>query len=337
MPPQQLQRVLAQQWGQDWRKRFLRFGASPIAAASIGQVHRATTVDGRDLAIKVQYPGVRESIDADVDNVATLLRISNLLPDGLDIAPLLAEAKKQLSEEADYFREGRYMTLFGELLADAPEYVLPVLDDEFTTDQVLAMGFVAGKPIETLVGAPQQTRDAAMHLLFRLVMREIFEFGIIQSDPNFANYRYQPESGRLVLLDFGAARPITPEIARGYKRLIIAALSGDRDAVREQAVMAGFVSAVAVSRHRDRIDKLMRPEKFDFGDRTFVEPLRNQGMDVAADKAAWHIPPTDLLFVQRKISGMALLAARLNVRMDIRALVAEHFAVGSKADHEGIA
>ena len=207
------------------------------------------------------------------------------------------------------------------------------------------MGFVAGKPIETLIDAPQQTRDAAMHLLFRLVMREIFEFGIIQSDPNFANYRYQPESGRLVLLDFGAARPITPEIARGYKRLIIAALSGDRDAVREQAVMAGFVSAVAVSRHRDRIDamidvmidKLMRPEKFDFGDRTFVEPLRNQGMDVAADKAAWHIPPTDLLFVQRKISGMALLAARLNVRMDIRALVAEHFAVGSKADHEGIA
>lgn len=345
MPPQQLQHVLAQQWGQDWRKRFLRFGASPIAAASIGQVHRATTLDGRDLAIKVQYPGVRESIDSDVDNVATLLRISNLLPDGLDIAPLLAEAKKQLSEEADYLREGRYLTLFGELLADSPEYIIPVLDEEFTTDQVLAMGFVAGKPIETLVDAPQQTRDAAMHLLFRLVMREIFEFGIIQSDPNFANYRYQPESGKLVLLDFGAARRIGPEIAQGYKRLMITALAADRDAVREQAVMAGFVSAVAVSRHRDRIDamidvmidKLAGPAKFDFGDRAFVEPLRNQGMDVAADKAAWHIPPTDLLFVQRKISGMALLSARLNVRMDIRALVAEHFTVGGKADLESIA
>ena len=335
MPPRQLQRVLAEQWGRDWRKRFLHFGATPIAAASIGQVHRATGLDGRDLAIKVQYPGVRESIDADVDNVATLLRISNLLPDDLDIAPLLAAAKTQLSEEADYFREGRYLTLFGELLADAPEYVIPVLDDEFTTDQVLAMGFVAGKPIETLVDAPQQTRDAAMHLLFRLVMREIFEFGIIQSDPNFANYRYQPETGRLVLLDFGAARPIDPEIAQGYKRLIVAALAGDRGGVREEAVLAGFVSAVAVSRHRDRIDamidvmitKLNRPGMFDFGDRDFVDPLRHHGLDVAADKAAWHIPPTDLLFVQRKISGMALLAARLDVRMDIRALVAEHFAV----------
>ena len=334
MPPQQLQKVLAKQWGPDWRKRFLRFGASPIAAASIGQVHRATALDGRDLAIKVQYPGVRESIDADVDNVATLLRLSNLLPEELDIGPLLAEAKKQLHEEADYVREGRYLTRFGALLADAPEYVIPVLDEEFTTDQVLAMSFVEGKAIETLVDAPQQTRDAAMHLLFKLVLREIFEFGIIQSDPNFANYRYQPDTGKLVLLDFGAAREIDPAIANGYKRLIVAALAGDRDTVREEAMAAGFVGATAVARHRNRIDAMIdviigeldRPGKFDFGDRSFVEPLRDQGMGVAADRSAWHIPPTDLLFVQRKISGMALLASRLKVRLDIRALVAEHFA-----------
>ena len=334
MPPQQLERVLAKQWGPDWRKRFARFGATPIAAASIGQVHRAKTPDGRDLAIKVQYPGVRESIDADVDNVATLLRISNLLPPELDIAPLLAEAKKQLNEEADYVREGRYLTLFGELLADAPEYLIPVLDEEFTTDQVLAMQYIEGRAIETLVDAPQEVRDRAMHLLFKLVMREIFEFGVIQSDPNFANYRYQPDSGKLVLLDFGAARPIDPEIAQGYKRLMLAALAGDRDRVREEAAAAGFVSAVAIARHRDRvdamidviIDKLNRPGAFDFGDRSFVEPLRDQGMGVAADRAAWHIPPTDLLFVQRKISGMALLAARLKARLDIRTLVDEYFA-----------
>ena len=246
MPPQQLQKVLAKQWGPDWRKRFLRFGASPIAAASIGQVHRATALDGRDLAIKVQYPGVRESIDADVDNVATLLRLSNLLPEELDIGPLLAEAKKQLHEEADYVREGRYLTRFGALLADAPEYVIPVLDEEFTTDQVLAMSFVEGKAIETLVDAPQQTRDAAMHLLFKLVLREIFEFGIIQSDPNFANYRYQPDTGKLVLLDFGAAREIDPAIANGYKKLIVAALAGDRDTVREEATAAGFIGAGAI-------------------------------------------------------------------------------------------
>ena len=335
MPPRQLQQVLAQQWGQDWRKRFVRFGATPIAAASIGQVHRAMTPDGRDLAIKVQYPGVRESIDADVENVATLLRVSNLLPRELDIAPLLAAAKKQLREEADYVREGQYLTRFGELLVDSPDYVIPVLDNEFTTDQVLAMGFVEGKAIETLVDAPQETRDAAMRLLFKLVMRELFEFGIVQSDPNFANYRYQPETRQLVLLDFGATRQVDAKIADGYRRLITAALNGDRVTVREEAVATGFVGEAAVTRHRDRIDamidvivgELNRPGMFDFGDRGFVNILRDQGMDVAADRAAWHIPPTDLLFVQRKISGMALLAARLKVRIDIRGLVAEHFAI----------
>lgn len=332
MPPQQLQKLLAEQWGKDWRKRFTRFGATPIAAASIGQVHRAVAPDGRDLAIKVQYPGVRESIDSDVDNVAALLRISNLLPPELDIAPLLAEAKNQLREEADYVREGEYLTLFGNLLADSPDYIIPVLDDEFTTDQVLAMSFVEGKAIETLVEAPQETRDTVMRLLFGLVLREIFEFGVIQSDPNFANYRYQPETGKLVLLDFGATRQVDAEIANDYKRLIMAAFEEDRDAVRKLALAAGFVSETAVKRHRDRIDNMIdiilgelnRPGLFDFSDRRFVGALSKQGMDVAADKQAWHIPPTDLLFVQRKISGMALLASRLKARIDVRAMVSDY-------------
>ena len=106
MPPQQLDGVLKAEWGADWRRRFRQFDASPIAAASIGQVHRATLPDGRVLAIKVQYPGVAASIDADVDNVATLLRVSGLLPATLDLAPLLTEAKRQLADEADYRREG---------------------------------------------------------------------------------------------------------------------------------------------------------------------------------------------------------------------------------------
>ena len=107
MPPKQLDAVLREEWGPDWRRRFRPFNPRPIAAASIGQVHRATLPDGRELAVKVQYPGVADAIDADVDNVATLLRVSGLLPKDLDIAPLLAAAKEQLREEADYEREGR--------------------------------------------------------------------------------------------------------------------------------------------------------------------------------------------------------------------------------------
>ena len=329
MPPQQLQKVLAEQWGANWRTRFKRFGAGPIAAASIGQVHRAQTPDGRDLAIKVQYPGVRDSIDADIDNVATLLRISGLLPKEIDLAPLLAEAKRQLHEEADYTREAAQMTRFGTLLADAPEYVVPTVDDEFSTDQVLAMSFVEGVPIESIESAPQGTRDAAMTALLTLVLRELFEFGFMQTDPNFANYRYQPDTGRLVLLDFGAARNIEPVTAQGYRDLLTAGMAGNRDAMREAAVRSGFIGESAVTHHRTRLDSMIdivitqmtQTGPFDFGDRSFVGVLRDQGMDIAADRATWHIPPVDTLFVQRKISGTALLAARLKARVDVRGLL----------------
>ena len=331
MPPQQLQRVLAGQWGKDWRERFARFEARPLAAASIGQVHGATTHDGRVLAIKVQYPGVRGSIDADVDNVAMLLRLSGLLPRELDVAPLLAEAKSQLLDEADYQREGAQMARFGRLLAGDPTFVVPQLDAEFTTDSVLAMTFIAGQPIEELSLMPQDTRDLAMTNLIRLVLAELFTFGITQTDPNFANYRFQADTGRIVLLDFGAVREVSEATKQGYRRLLQAGLDADRPALIEAAVQAGFFSRAVVNRHPRRLHAMMdiilgelhQPGPFDFGERSFVEALREQGMEVAADKASWHLPPVDVLFAQRKISGTALLAARLKARVDVRLLARE--------------
>ncbi|TXC70159.1 AarF/ABC1/UbiB kinase family protein [Sphingomonas ginsenosidivorax] len=330
MPPAQLQQVLARDWGKDWRRRFARFDAHPVAAASIGQVHRARTHDGRDLAIKVQYPGVRESIDADVDNVATLLRVSGALPRTIDIAPLLAEAKRQLHEEADYRREGEQLARFGALLADSPDYVVPAFDREFSGDDVLAMSFVDGVPIETLESAEQDVRDTAIRKLVALVLRELFEFGLMQTDPNFANYRYQPATGKLVLLDFGAARAVQSETVEGYRTLMLTGLAGDRDAVREAAVSAGFLGDAAVTRHRVLVDRMIdvvlgelnRPGPFDFADRAFVAVLREQGAAMANDRDTWHVPPIDTLFVQRKISGTALLATRLKAKLDARDMIA---------------
>ncbi|MGB3723123.1 MAG: AarF/ABC1/UbiB kinase family protein [Pacificimonas sp.] len=329
MPPQQLQKVLAKEWGADWRKRFKRFGPRPVAAASIGQVHRARTPDGRDLAVKVQYPGVKQSIDSDVDNVATLLRVSGLLPKELDIAPLLAEAKLQLHEEADYLREGREMQAFHARLADDDGFVVPVLDEEFTTENTLAMSFIEGVPVESLEDAPQAERDDVMTRLIALVLRELFDFGVMQTDPNFANYRYQPEKGRLVLLDFGATRGVTSATADGYAAMLRAGLSGDRDATREAAIAAGFLGRKAVDRHQPLIDRMIdvvlaelgKDGPFDFGDRAFVGILREQGMELAQDRATWHLPPVGTIFVQRKISGTALLGARLKARVDVRAMV----------------
>ena len=332
MPPGQLKTVLADAWGPDWRQRFTRFGPTPVAAASIGQVHRATTKDGRDLAIKVQYPGVARSIDSDVDNVATLLRVSGLVPKSLDLSPLLSEAKTQLREEADYEREGQELERFAALLADDPRYIVPRLDAEFTMTDILAMTFVEGAPIESIEAEPQAVRDTVIGNLIELVLRELFDFGHMQTDPNFANYRYQADEGRLVLLDFGASRAIEPRVSAAYRTLLSAVFKGDRDKVREAAIDAGFLGPAAAAKHRALVDRMIdiilveigRPDRFDFGDRAFVSVLAEMGQDMAEDRATWHLPPADLIFAQRKISGTALLAARLKAKVDIRALAAPY-------------
>lgn len=330
MAPSQLQTVLAAEWGKDWRRRFTRFDARPIAAASIGQVHRAWLPDGRELAIKVQYPGVRESIDADVDNVATLLRLSNLLPRQLDIAPLLGEAKRQLHEEADYLREAAQMERYGALLARDPAFVVPAPHMDLTTSRVLAMDFVDARPIDTLETALQQERNRVMQSLMGLVMRELFSFGFMQTDPNFANYRYIPDTGQLVLLDFGAARAVDAATAEAYRDLLAAGLSGDGEAVRNAALRVGFLGEDLVRRHRPAIDRMIglilslveRPGLFDFGNRAFVAELREHAMPVASDRESWHLPPAETLFVQRKVSGTALLAVRMKAQMPLREMAA---------------
>jgi predicted unusual protein kinase regulating ubiquinone biosynthesis (AarF/ABC1/UbiB family) len=221
------------------------------------------------------------------------------------------------------------MALFARLLVDDPTTVVPTLDAEFTTDRVLAMSFLRGQPIEQLASAPQDTRNAAMTNLITLVLRELFEFGVMQTDPNFANYRFQEDTQKLVLLDFGAARPVSAATGQAYRRLLRAGLDEDRDAIRQSAAEAGMIGPHVLARHGARIDQMIdiiladlhRPGPFDFGDRSFVAGLRDHGMKVAADRAAWDLPPADLLFVQRKISGTALLAARLGARVGIRDLV----------------
>ncbi|MCA0911011.1 ABC1 kinase family protein [Qipengyuania gaetbuli] len=331
MPPRQLDKVLAEQWGTDWRKLFRRFEPRPIAAASIGQVHRALTRDGRAVAIKVQYPGVAKSIESDVDNVAGLLRMTGLLPDSLDIAPMLAAAKEQLREEADYEREGRMMQVYAELLDGDARFVVPELQPDLTRPHILAMSFEEGRPIEALADEPQDLRDSVFSSFIELVGRELFDFGFMQTDPNFANYRFRADTGQVVLLDFGAARKVDPAVASHYRRLLQAGLDEDRERVREEAVSAGFISPQALARHPERIAKaidiivteMARPGKFDFGDRAFVPEITEEAMPIAKDKQSWHVPPPETLFVQRKVSGTALLGARLKARVDVRSIVGD--------------
>lgn len=329
MPPGQLNQMLTTAWGANWRGRFRHFDEQPIAAASIGQVHRATLMDGASLAIKVQYPGVADSIDADVDNVASLLRFANVLPARLDLAPLLAEAKRQLHEEADYIREAGQLQRFRDLLAGDDRFVIPAFYPELSTRHVLVMDYVPGKPIETLREEPQHTRNNVIGALIDLVLRELFEFGFMQTDPNFANYRWQKDTGRIVLLDFGAARETPPSVVTAYHRLLRAGLGEDHDGLRTALLENGFVSQAMIDRHRGAIDGMIavmmaqfgRRGDFNFADRSFIEGLRGYAEPVISDRTAWHIPPTDALFVQRKVSGIALLGVQLEAVLPLREIV----------------
>lgn len=340
MPPRQVQAVLTANWGAKWQARFEPFAFTPIAAASIGQVHRATTLDGRDLAIKIQYPGVRKSISSDVNNVATLLRLSDLLPATLDIAPLLREAKRQLREEADYQAEGAHLQRFANLLADAPEFVVPHLHADLTTSHVLAMSFVGGVPIESMADAPQAERDRIVRLLVNLVFRELFEFGLMQTDPNFANYRYDPLTRQLILLDFGATRAFAPAFAEAYRQLMVAALAGDRPAMKQAAMAIGYFDGQTLPKHQTAVLDMMQMAleplghagDFDFGQTDMVQRLRQAGMALGMDRDFWHIPPIDTLFLHRKLGGLYLLAARLGGRVDVHGLVQPFLAAAAPSD-----
>lgn len=330
MPPKQLKTVLETSYGKDFRRLFRGFDTTPLAAASIGQVHRATAADGTPLVVKLQYPGVRAAIDSDLDNAAALIRWSGLVPEGLDLGPVMAEARRQLHDEADYAREGRYMARFGELLADDPRFVVPVHRPDLSAPGALAMSYEASDPVEALAAAPASVRDAAMSALIELCLRELFEFRLMQTDPNFANYRWRAETGQIVLLDFGATRRIAEHVAEGHQRLLRAGLSRDREAVLAALGELGFVRPGLPARHRATLldmaelgfDALAGP--LDFAASDLPERMRRRGLEIGSERDLWHIPPAETLFLQRKIGGLYLLAARIGARVDFPALLAPH-------------
>jgi len=329
MPPRQLKKVLSDAWGPRWLSQFSKFDPEPMAAASIGQVHRARTKNGDELAIKVQYPGVRRSIDSDVDNLAGLIRLSGLKPASLDLGPFLGEAKRQLHQEADYIREAEYLRRYSENLVGLNGYRVPRVYEAFSTETILAMSFEPAEPIEQMASAPQAERDRTAERLIRLLLMELFDFHLMQTDPNFANYRIDRTSGEIVLLDFGATRTVDPAIASNYRALFFALLDGNQDNVIAAALALGFIDQDLLARFRPQINEMISliieqiagTGVIDFSERTTVERLRDQGFAIMETGDAHYIPPSDILFLQRKFGGMYLLASHLGARVDVAALM----------------
>ncbi|MBV2129861.1 ABC1 kinase family protein [Arsukibacterium indicum] len=329
MPAKQLSQVLRQELGEQWQQHFADFSFKPMAAASIGQVHQAYHDNGDKLAVKIQYPGIKASIDSDVDNVAYLLKISGLIPAEVEYQSLLNEARHQLKNEADYLKEASYLQRYRQYLISDDAYLMPTVYPQLSTANILVMSYVAGDPIESLQSAPQAERDKVLGLMFSLFFRELFEFNLVQTDPNFANYLYNRQSQQLVLLDFGACRDYSEQISNGYQALFASACDNDLAGMEQALTKIGFFSQNILAAQKTAVLKLVelaceplrQSKPFDFGNSDLAFRLREAGTALSMKQNYWHSPPADALFLHRKIAGLYLLAAKLGARVNVRQLL----------------
>jgi len=276
----------------------------------------------------VQYPGVARSIESDVDNLATAFRMARILPGDFDVTGVVEEAKRQLRQEADYLAEAGHLRHYAELVGGETDWAVPRVHDDLTTRSVLAMDFLPGLPLEELCGPehPAPRRDRAATRLYDLLFRELFEFGFLQTDPNFANYLWLPEEERIGLLDLGAARRFSRPLVEGYRRLFRAGLDMDRRAMAEVATEIGFFPAgERVDRVDGIVDLLMLGTepfrargRYDFAASDLAARIRAAGLDLAFGKGFFRSPPPETLFLHRKLAGTFLLCARLGARVEVR-------------------
>ncbi len=331
MPPHQLKAQLNAAWGRNWLRQFKSFDVRPIAAASIGQVHQAVAKDGRKLAIKIQYPGVRESIDSDIDNLMAIIRLSGMLPKDVDLGPIIDETKKQLASEADYELEAKRLNAYRAMIKNLSGVGAPEAHDDLTTPTTLAMSYVDGVPIDAIADASQEDRDRLAYLLIDLTFKELFEFNAMQTDPNFANFLYDEHSGVLNLIDFGALREIEPDFAEGYRALLSAA-SRDHwpDALaagQRMGLVAGDIPPDIERLLRESFELATAPLRqegvFDFGATTLAAALRDKVFELRT-AGFLHPPPPPAVFIHRKFGGLYLIATRLRARIDLRTLIAPY-------------
>jgi predicted unusual protein kinase regulating ubiquinone biosynthesis (AarF/ABC1/UbiB family) len=332
MPESQVRRVLGQAYGKGWQDLFTRFDFEPLASASIGQVHRVLTHDGRDLVLKIQYPGVARSIGSDVDNLAMFLRLAHVLPFEMDVSGIVAEAKRQLKQEADYLMEANHLRNYRVLVQEDERFIVPRVHDDLTTKRVLAMDYVSGEALESLGedGVDQKLRNRVGALLEHLLFRELFEFRTMQSDPNFANYLYRPEDGRIVLLDFGSTVTFTPEFTARYGRIARALIENNEGAARHYAEQIGYLGAGDSPQHAQRVLTVIRTvcepirydKVYDFGASDLVSRARDAGFEMLfSSHGEFRAPPPETIFLHRKLVGSFLLCARIRARVNVQQLI----------------
>ncbi|KAM6188863.1 LOW QUALITY PROTEIN: atypical kinase COQ8B, mitochondrial-like [Sarcoramphus papa] len=332
MPRWQTTQVLAEELGPGWREKMSAFEETPFAAASIGQVHLGVLRDGTQLAVKIQYPGIAQSIRSDVDNLLSLLKMSVALPEGLFADKSLQVLQRELEWECDYRREADCARTFGHLLRDDPFFSVPRVVDELTASRVLSMELGSGVPLDRCRDLPQDLRDQICANLLRLCLRELFEFRFMQTDPNWANFLYDANRHRVTLLDFGASRSFDKEFTDHYIEVIRAAADGDRAKVlqksRDLKFLTGFETKAFEVAHVDAVmilgEAFSGGQPFDFGGQGTARRVQALLPDMLRHRLA--PPPEQTYFPPPQMAGAFLACARLGAASPGRDLFEERYA-----------
>ncbi|KEF58221.1 aarF domain-containing kinase [Exophiala aquamarina CBS 119918] len=329
MPASQRDAVIASNLGPEWRNLYDHFDERPMAAASIGQVHGAVLRSGQQVAVKVQYPGVADSISSDLNNLSLLLTASRLLPKGLYLDKTIANARTELAWECDYLREAEGARRFRELLEDEHDtFSVPEIIDEASGKQVLTMERMEGIAVTKVQTFTKEQRDWIGTQILRLCLREITEFRYMQTDPNWTNFLFNSKTNKLELLDFGASREFPAEFIDLYVKVLEAASRGDRAGCVDYSIklgyLTGYESKTMIKAHVESIMTLAEPfmdyapDVYDFKDQTITDRVRDLIPVMLRERLA--PPPEETYSLHRKLSGAFLLCARLGSRVKCKDL-----------------
>ncbi|MBN36317.1 MAG: ABC transporter ATP-binding protein [Rhodospirillaceae bacterium] len=223
-----VRRRMANELGKDWQTKFGSFDRDAAAAASLGQVHRATTTDGAPLACKLQYPNMQSAVEADLSQLKLIFGIYRRYDKAIDPSQIHQEIAERLREELDYEREARHQQLYAFILKDQPRVDVPQVVPELSTARLLTMGWLDGTPLMEVVDRPIEERNELAMSMFHAWYEPFYNFGVIHGDPHLGNYKVRPDMG-VNLLDFGCIRVFPPSFVTGVIDLYHALLNDDRD------------------------------------------------------------------------------------------------------------
>ncbi|GAB3664220.1 AarF/ABC1/UbiB kinase family protein [Actinocorallia lasiicapitis] len=239
MPVATVHKVLAENLGPDWRELFTSFDDKPAAAASIGQVHKAVWSDGREVAVKVQYPGAGKAIISDFNQMARVGKMFGVLFPGADIKNILEELKTRVQEELDYTIEAASQSVFAAEFAGDPDYLVPAVVAQ--SGNVLVTEWIYGTPLSKIItSGTQEQRDRAGILYSRFLFSAPGRCGLLHADPHPGNFRLM-DDGRLGVIDFGAVDRMEGDSHKALGRLMRIGTLGDPDQILQACREQGFI------------------------------------------------------------------------------------------------